>query len=216
MEKILAVDLCNTLYDSNTTQDFLNYSFAEDKKYLNIKRKNSSFMFKVINKFSNKLFKYDMSRALITQILKDKTDKEIRDLVDRFIDDFLSEKKIEKTHSIIEEYKKKGYKVIMISASYGFIAERIAEKLDIDGVISSKAELVDNKFTGKVEEDILYTKFLKFKNQFSKYNELVMITDNETDYSFVKETKKSYIVINKHNKAFWEQRKEEKFIFLED
>lgn len=216
MENILAVDLCDTLYRSNTTHDFLNYSFGNDENYLSLKRKNSSFMFKVINKLSNNIFKYDMSRVLITKILKDKSNADIEKLVDDFIENFLSEKKIESIHKIIDTYKTDGYKVIIISASYGFIAKRIAIKLGIDECITSEAEIKDNKFTGKVKEDILYTKFSKFKNKFSSYDNLVMITDNETDYSFVKETAKSYIVINKRNKIFWEQRKEEKFIFMED
>lgn len=216
MENILAVDLCDTLYRSNTTHDFLNYSFGNDENYLSLKRKNSSFMFKVINKLSNNIFKYDMSRVLITKILKDRSKAEIEKLVDDFIENFLSEKKIESIHKIIDTYKTDGYKVIIISASYGFIAKRIAIRLGIDECITSEAEIIDSKFTGKVKEDILYTKFSKFKNKFSSYDNLVMITDNETDYSFVKETAKSYIVINKRNKLFWEQRKEEKFIFMED
>lgn len=216
MEKILAVDLCDTLYHSNTTQDFFNYSFGKDENYLSLRKKNSSFIFKVINKLSNNIFKYDMSRVLITKILKDKGDLEIEGLVDNFIDEFLSEKKIWEIHEIIESYKTKGYKIIIISASYGFIAKRVAAKLGIDGYIASEAEIVNSKFTGKVKEDILYTKFSKFRDKFSSYDELVMITDNETDYSFVKQTLKSYIVINKRNKAFWNQRKEEKFVFVED
>ena len=77
MDKILVVDLCNTLYKSNTTQDFFSYIFKTDEKYKSIKRKNSNIGFKVINKLSNKILKYDMSRALITQMLKGKTSIEI-------------------------------------------------------------------------------------------------------------------------------------------
>lgn len=216
MDKILAVDLCNTLYKSNTTQDFFSYVFAKDDVYEKLKRKNSNFNFKVLNKLSNKLLKYDMSRALITQILKGKTSEEIDNLVDGFIDGFLEERKISEVHKIIAEYKENGYKVVIISASYGFIAKRIVERLGIDAYISSEAEILDGIYTGKVSKDILYTKFSEFSSQYSVYEDLVMITDNTTDYEFVKKTKKSYIVINKENKAFWNSRKEEKFIFVEE
>lgn len=216
MSKILAVDLCNTIYDSNTTQDFFNFVFENDDYYKSLKRKNKSVSFKVVNKLSNKIFKYDMSRALITKILSDKTKEEIDLLVLDFIDNFLSEKKIEKVHSIIEDYKLKGYKVVIISASYDFIARAVVKKLGLDSCIASKAEIVNERYTGRVERDIFYKKFDVFKDNFKLYSELIMITDNETDYDFVKNTKKSYIVINNSNRAFWNQRREEKFIFLEE
>ncbi|WP_297438896.1 HAD family phosphatase [uncultured Clostridium sp.] len=216
MDKILVVDLCNTLYKSNTTQDFFSYVFKVDEKYKTIKRKNSNIGFKVINKLSNKILKYDMSRALITKILKSKTSVEIENLVSNFIDEFLEKKKIEKVHQLISDYKNQGYKVIIMSASYGFIVKEIAKNLDIDGYISSEAEVINGIFTGKVSSDILYTKFRVFKKKYLNYEDLVMITDNETDYDFAKQTKKSYIVINNHNKKFWEKKKEDKFIFMEE
>ena len=216
MDKILIVDLCNTLYKSNTTQDFFSYVFKVDEKYKTIKRKNSNIGFKVVNKLSNKILKYDMSRALITKILKDKTSVEIENLVSNFIDEFLEKKKIEKVHNLISDYKNQGYKVIIISASYGFIVKEIVEKLKFDGYISSEAEVINKIFTGKVSSDILYTKFKIFEKKYLKYEDLVMITDNETDYNFAMQTKKSYIVINNHNKKFWEKKKEDKFIFMEE
>lgn len=216
MSKILAVDLCDTLYHSNTTHDFFNFVFENDEHYKNLKRKNKSFSFKVVNKLSNKLFKNDMSRALITQILKDKTSNEIDKLVLEFIESFLEPKKISKVHDIIEDYKKQGYKIMIISASYDFIARGVVKKLGLHSCMASEAEIIDDIYTGKVKDDILYKKFEIFKNKIGSYDELVMITDNETDYEFVKNTNKSYIVINSHNKDFWNQKRNEKFIFLED
>lgn len=216
MEKILAVDLCDTLYKSNTTQDFFNYVFAKDNLYKKLKRKNSSFSFKVVNKLSNKILKKDMSRIVITKILSGKSLEEIDSLVDDFITDYLEPLKIEKVHKIINEYKEQGYKVIIISASYDFIAKRIVKRLGFDDCITSEAEVLENKYTGRVSRDILYTKFNVFKNKYTVNDNLVMITDNTTDYDFVKQTKKSYIVINNRNKDFWNQRKEEKFIFVEE
>ena len=215
MEKILAVDLCDTLYKSNTTQDFFNYVFAKDDLYKKLKRKNSSFSFKVVNKLSNKILKKDKSRILMTKILSGKSLGEIESLVDSFITDYLEPLKIEKVHKIISEYKMKGYKVIIISASYDFIAKGIVKRLEFDDYITSEAEVSENKYTGKVSRDILYTKFNVFKNKYTVNDNLVMITDNTTDYDFVRETKKSYIVINNRNKNFWNQHKEEKFIFVE-
>ena len=215
MEKILAVDLCDTLYKSNTTQDFFNYVFAKDDLYKKLKRKNSSFSFKVVNKLSNKILKKDKSRILMTKILSGKSLGEIESLVDSFITDYLEPLKIEKVHKIISEYKTQGYKVIIISASYDFIAKGIVKRLEFDDYITSEAEVLENKYTGKVSRDILYTKFNVFKNKYTVNDNLMMITDNTTDYDFVRETKKSYIVINNRNKNFWNQHKEEKFIFVE-
>ena len=66
MKKILAVDLCNTLYKSNTTQDFFEYSFKNLDDYKTLKARNKNINFKVINKLSNKILKNDMSKKLIT------------------------------------------------------------------------------------------------------------------------------------------------------
>lgn len=216
MEKVLAVDLCDTLYKSNTTQDFFNYVFAKDDVYKKLKRKNSSLSFKVVNKVSNKFFKRDMSRILMTKILNKKSLEEINSLVEAFIINYLEPLKIEKVHKIISEYKEQGYKVVIISASYDFIAKGVAMKLGFADYITSKAEVLENEFTGRVASDILYTKFDVFTEKYDINDNLVMITDNITDYDFVKRIKKSYIVINSRNKAFWTQRKEDRFIFVED
>lgn len=216
MNKILAVDLCNTLYKSNTTQDFFEFSFRDNEEYKKLKSKNKNFNFKVVNKLSNKILKNDMSKKLITTALKNLESKEINSLADRFVEEFLETKKIIKAQEIIKEYKEKGYYIVMISASYDFIAEAVARKLDINEVIASTADIIEGKFTGKVKEDILYTKFSKFTDKFKGYDDLIMITDNETDYDFVKNTTKSYIVIHKNNKVFWEQRKNERLIFIEE
>lgn len=216
MKKILAVDLCNTLYKSNTTQDFFEYSFKDFDDYKALKAKNKNINFKVINKLSNKILKNDMSKKLITNVLKDRDVEEINNLVEKFIDNFLEEKKISKAQEIIRDYKEKGYYIIMISASYDFIAKAVAKRLNIDEVIASSAYVENNKFTGRVKEDILYTKFAKFLDKFKDYDDLVMITDNETDYDFVKNTTKSFIVIHEKNKRFWEDRKSERLIFIEE
>ena len=157
-----------------------------------------------------------MSRVLITKILKDKTLEEIEKLVIRFIEDYLEPLKIIKVHKIVEKYKKRGYKIIIVTASYDFIAEKIAFKLGYDDYIASKAKVSNGYFTGKVSSDILYTKFNVFKEKYSCNSDLVMITDNTTDYEFAKKTQKSYIVLNKYNKDFWKRKKENKFIFLEE
>ncbi|MGL5616062.1 MAG: HAD family hydrolase [Sarcina sp.] len=216
MKKILAVDLCNTIYQSNTTQDFFDFSFKSQKEYISFKKENNSFYFRVINKLSNKCLKKDLSKKLITKILKGKSKDEIDLLVKKFLDDFLENKKIIKVEELIKEYKEKGYYVVLISASYDFIAEAVAKKLGIDEIIASKATIVDNKFTGDVEEDILYNKFEKFQNEFQSYDDLIMITDNETDYDFVNNTKKSYIIIHNKNKDFWNRKKDERLIFIEE
>lgn len=216
MDKILVVDLCNTIYKSNTTQDFFKFVFSEDKLYQNLKKRNSNIGFKVINKLSNKVLKYDMSRALMTKILKNKTYSEVECIVNNFLDSYLEDRKINAVHTLINDYKSKGYKVVIMSASYGFIVEGVVKKLGLDGYVSSKAEVVKDKFTGKVKSDILYSKFKIFSAKYREYDDLVMITDNTTDYDFVIKTNKSYIVINEQNKMFWNKRKDNKLVFLEE
>ena len=216
MDKILVVDLCDTLYKSNTTQDFFDFIFKDDVTYKRLKKTNSSLIFKIVNKLSNKFLKIDMSRILMTKVLKDKSTVEIQDLVIKFIDEFLEVRKIKKVHEVIKGYKDDGYKVIIISASYDFIVKQIVSRLGFDSYIASQADVLDGKYTGKVSKDLLYTKFNSFNGLYPNHKSLVMITDNTTDYDFVKKTKKSYIVINSRNKEFWSKKKTNKLVFMED
>lgn len=216
MDKILAVDLCNTLYKSNTTQDFFEFTFKEKDSYKKFKSKNDAFSFRILNKLSNKYLKKDISKKIITKLLEGMDKEDINNAVKKFIDDFLADKRIVKAEELIKEYKDKGYYVVMISASYDFIADEIARRLSVDKVIASTAEIINNKFTGIVKEDILYNKLDKFNKEFKDYSDLIMITDNETDYDFVKNTSKSYIIIHNKNKEFWIKRKNERLTFIEE
>jgi HAD superfamily hydrolase (TIGR01490 family) len=53
--------------------------------------------------------------------------------------------------TLIEQHKQQGDTLLIISATNDFITTPIAEKLGIDNLIATQAEMIDGRYTGKVK-----------------------------------------------------------------
>ncbi|EBT7321616.1 hypothetical protein CPU91_21805, partial [Salmonella enterica] len=134
--KIAIVDVCDTLYSSNTTFDFLdNIASTEIEKKLLSLRKNKWLM--LLNSIFFKLFNMDFYRRLCVYIIL--SGKEVNDIKlksEFFVDNVLCGKKIFQSHEIIESLKKE-YQISLCSASIEPVVEVIARRLNCSMYFSS-------------------------------------------------------------------------------
>lgn len=214
MKKIVIVDVCNTLYDSNTTFDFLQYYFKEDRKYVRLQKLRKSIIYRILNRAIFVSTGIDSDKKLFTRLLKGIKQKELNSAINEFFLS-LSEKKIQDTHNLVESYKQQGYQIIVISASYDFIVEKIAKEIKADKFLSTTLQRDGEYLTGKVLEDLLKIKHKKFLEQKFDYEEVILITDNVTDYQLACYAHKSHIILNNKNFDFWTKKKSEKMELLE-
>jgi HAD superfamily hydrolase (TIGR01490 family) len=184
--RVAVFDVCGTLYDSNTTFDFLDFLFKESNSYQLFKYLYKSFAIKLITYPIYRFFHYDIIRAIATSFLRGKRVDEVEVLVREFIDSYLEKKKITYTHNLLKEYQKMGFDVILISASYDIIILEIAKKLHIKSFYASTLQRENDILTGKYEEDILWSKRDVLNQAYVDIDELVVVSDNLSDYPLFK------------------------------
>lgn len=215
--KIAVFDVCGTLYDANTTFDFLDSYFCENKKYRFFRKISGLFPVKILNHYVYKYFKLDMIRVYATGFLKNNSIEDIAVYSKSFVNEHLSKKVNKDIVFMLEEYKKSGYKIILMSGSYEFIVKEVGVYFDVEHFYASKLETKNNVYTGKYEQDLLLSKYQLLSEEFPNITELIVVSDNKTDLDLMLAANHAYAVCNKkkHYK-FWEQINNDKITILEN
>lgn len=198
MKKKIVCDICDTLFYSNTTFDFLDF-FCE------IEGKNFKFRKNFFIKLANRLsvaIGCDVLRIYGAHLLRGKERNYLLDLAKNFATEHLSSKKIHEVHSIISSKRNSDCELILCSASFDFIVEAIADNLGITHWYGTELEYTNGICTGKISLDILGNKQKIFGGNID-----TIITDNKSDIDLVMSAKIAYIVIYPNTKKYWRRRR---------
>lgn len=196
------LDICDTLYYSNTTFDFLSYLDTKNNN------KNSTLLslrkVKLImhlNAVIFKLFHIDLYRKIcILYTLKGKDVLYINNLCNEFVDEYLSKKQIYPTFEIIKKYHSKS-NIIICSASINPIVASVAKHIHCNTYFSTELEIKNNTYTGKVTNDILGKKHKALLD----LNYDLVITDNKSDIDIIKKAKNVILISFERNIDFWKK-----------
>ena len=206
---MIVFDICDTMYDSNTTFDFMDYMFLKNTKYKIMRKISRNLFFKVINKIVFKIFKIDLTRVIFLKYLSGFTRIELEKEVNDFYKEYLVSKKRSNIISLLKKLKKENKNILLMSATIDIVAKRIATEFDVK-FISSKLAFSKEICLGELEYDLLGQK----DNYIKEEIELV-VTDNLSDISLVKIAKKSIILSKKKNIGFWNNQKLENYQIVE-
>ncbi|GAA3948337.1 HAD-IB family phosphatase [Chitinophaga oryziterrae] len=210
--KLAVIDICGTLFDSNTTFDFI-------KWYLHRQNKNRDRLFslmrmlpvKALNKCSIQFLKLDVVRIILIRLLNGLDKVFLKEEAKAFYQEFLLSRKRSEILSIVETLREQGYDLILVSATLDFIAEEIAEKLNIRQFFSTTLYYKDGICSGKIKEDLLGRKEIILTSIMKQYKEVLTITDNKSDLSLINQSSHSYIISLRKDVHYWEQRLKENF-----
>ena len=206
MKKIAIFDVCDTLYNVNTTFSFLDDYFLENRKYLFFRKVSKLFPVKVANYFIYKFFKKDLIRIYGTTFLKNCSYKEIQEHSHKFVNENLTFEIKDAISLMIKEYKIQGYKIVLMSGSYEFIIKEVSYYFDADYFYASKLEIKNGCYTGKYEKDILLSKYELLQSEFTVIDELIVVSDNKTDLVLMQSADKAYAVCNKEKDCdYWKE-----------
>ncbi|MDE9444683.1 hypothetical protein KKJ04_03385 [Xenorhabdus bovienii] len=199
MNKKIILDVCGTLYHSNTTFDFIDY-FLDKKNKCIIKRKLLKFwIFKFFFIVLGKLFKNDIYRRLYIRLLKDFPQNELTKEAKIFTKEILETKKILQIHNIIDDIKKDD--IIICSASLDIVIKEISSILNIKNYFATNLIFEGGYCLGEIRHDLLGRK----DKLFNKVD--LVITDNKSDLLLIKKSSKYIIVSEKKNLYFWKKNK---------
>jgi phosphoserine phosphatase len=202
-------DVCDTLYFSNTTFDFLHFFAQKEKKgqfWLNLissKKSPINWLAYLFTKF----FKNDYYRIWAIKLLKNTPKETIDNYAKEFVRLYLNDKKIIPCFELIEKAQENGAEVILASSSLTPIIAIIAAQFDCKYYGSNLLFDKNGHCLGKLEREITGKKISFFKNLNREiYNEIIVMTDNFSDYSLAEWADKKIIVVyNDVNKAFWQK-----------
>lgn len=202
-KSIVLVDICGTLYDSNTTFDFLDFSIKE-KKYIYFRKLSKSFFWKLFNKISFRLLHIDITRTIAVSFLKGMSTEVLALKMEIFYNERLFLLKQNEVLDIVKNYISEGKRVVLVSATLDFISRKISDEMNIKEFYSTTLNYYDGICQGSIKNDLLSNKlkFLKLQGISNDFN--VSITDNFSDMDLIKVSEKSIIISKVKNLPRWE------------
>ncbi|KPJ55041.1 hypothetical protein AMJ47_01985 [Parcubacteria bacterium DG_72] len=170
MSELVIFDLDNTLIKEQSQALLLNY--ARKKRLI-----NPFFYFTIMFWFilykiglvknPKKIMEYSFN------FLKDKSPRDFEKIIEDFFRENLKLIIFKEALELVKEHKNKGRKILIVSNAIDYIPQKVGQFLDIDYFIGTRLETKNNKFTGKIEGDIIYGRNKVFAiKRFIRENDL--------------------------------------------
>ncbi len=215
---VLAVDVCGTLYDENTTSGFVIYHLERNcrfwqSKFLEIisgRRKVIPFLISRLGK----VLGIDLHRSLVLRMIEGEDSASLKCSANEYC--FMLDKRcIAETHSFLKRKKEEGWRPILVSNSIDLVIEAIARKLEVE-FVSSKLLWNDDICTGRISVDLTGRKrrYLEEYLDLSLANiDFSVVTDNKTDADLIVAAKHAYLVVCGQKKT-WMEKYDAEFIYF--
>ncbi len=216
MVKILAVDVCGTLYDENTTSGFIIFHH---------RRKNNNFRAWFLYLISGRrkiipyvlsrigsLVAFDIHRYLALKTLRGETKESLKISAESYLDE-LDELRIEKVHGLVRSMRSDGWSPILVSNSIDVVIRVVAERLQLE-FVASELLWSGNRCEGSLAIDLTGKKrwFLEQHLGISVLNDhFSIVTDNKSDADLISVAKPVYLVANGKAKS-WMEKYDAEFI----
>ncbi|MGL5990784.1 MAG: hypothetical protein ACRCZT_03810 [Plesiomonas sp.] len=195
-KKIIIFDVCGTLYDSNTTFDFIR-SFRRNSVYIKLL---GWWAIKIPLIALGRVISLDIYRSLFIYSLKGVERTILVKAANEFYDHVLQYKKIDATHQMLENLKQQnGNDIIYCSASLDIIVQVISERLGGRHQSSLLSFSPDGICLGFLSKDLLGKKDTLFEDIDIE----LTVTDNISDLALLKMSKSSFILSKEKYLSFW-------------
>lgn len=200
-------DVCDTLYFSNTTFDFIKFVFEKENNKFKLflvriytyKYSPLFISFFLIQKVSN----IDYSKLACLNLMKGYSKNTLEQYANQFYKEHLVKNKIRKTHKLLEKAIFENQKICLVSASIEPVVKEIALQLNIC-YKSSELNYVNEIFTGKLSKELKGKKQEEVSVLNSEGEDLIVVSDNFSDRILMEKATKCYAVIYKPEALeFW-------------
>ncbi|MFX1702570.1 Haloacid Dehalogenase superfamily, subfamily IB, phosphoserine phosphatase-like [Chitinophaga ginsengisegetis] len=218
-KRIVIFDLCGTLYDSNTTMDFIREKVFSEKRQYRLFNKVSHFIgWKVFNKVLYKLLGLDLTRVIFVRSLKGYARTELNLLAEEFIKTTLSNKEITIAQEMLRNEMAQEKRVAIVSASMDFLVQAIAKELGVKEYYATTLDFASETgiCNGRILHDLLGNKLETCRLHNLDVSKAFVITDNLSDAELVSKSSEAFIVAKKKNELFWTKFPTVKEIYVFD
>lgn len=207
--KIAVFDICGTLYNSNTTFDFLSFYFKRNNriKFFLFKLCLSKFM-KMFWKIFSLCGKQKTVRNFLIGFMENEPVSKVDTEAVLFVESYLEFRKITKVELLLNEKISDNYKIIFTSASIEPVVKAIAKKHNVISVFFTELDKNKNTYTGKIKYDMEGQKHKAIEG-FKKNNrveETIFFTDNKEDIQLIFDSNHSSVVSKSKNLNYWKSK----------
>ena len=202
MSRVVLIDIDGTLFNSNSTFDFLD-SLPHGKWYGFYRKVGASIFGRIVNKLAIILFSKDIIRMIGINCLKGYSQKKLLTLGEEFYDNFLLQRKNSEVFNMLDEEKKNDSKIILASATLDFLSEIIKKRVMADYAIATELKYKKGCCVGKILKDRLGRKLEALVETGISFPVDMTITDNVTDARLLLDSLSRVIVIYPREANKW-------------
>ncbi|MFD1466672.1 haloacid dehalogenase-like hydrolase [Hymenobacter caeli] len=206
---VFVFDVCDTLFYSNTTFDYLNYVLEQKqlggrRRWLQLLTKRWSPAYLGLAVWQ-KLAGGDAIKAAALRLLVGIPKEELYALGRSFLKDFLGTRKIARTHELLASSVGSRTRVVLISASLDPIIAALAVALEVEFVSSELDYDGRGRCTGRLRREMSGQKHHALRELAGADLRLAVATDNFTDRALVAGAAYRYVVVHRPaDKPFWQ------------
>jgi HAD superfamily phosphoserine phosphatase-like hydrolase len=205
-------DLCDTLYYSNTTHDFIDFFIARSSSPLKKLRfhlmNNQLSPLRYATIAFGVLAKRDLFKEFNVSMLGGSSEEQVLREAAAFVSEFLPERKIDRTHELIRECSAAGLRVVLCSSSIEPVVKAVAEKLGFPTYIATTLETADGRYTGRIAEEMSGKKLAAIAERLGAARIECAVSDNASDLDLLLAAKRGVAVAHSDRKrSFWAGKK---------
>mgnify|MGYP000874195324 CR=1 FL=1 len=201
------VDICDTLYYSNTTYDFAGFFLRRRNRFrywgfrLICSRKSPVFYGLII---ISAITRRDIHKKLVLRLLNGYNRDVLYEIASQFYFGFLKGREIKAVHKMLQAAVETRAEICLVSATIDPVAQVIARELKVN-YLSSVLQYTDDICQGYLQKDLTGIKENAVRERYAG-KQLIVITDNYSDYILVQNAHKSFVVIhNKKEEEKWKK-----------
>ena len=198
-DKYFIIDICGTLFRSNTTFDFVRYYYGDRWTT----RILFSFPFRVLNRMLDKMLGYEPMRQGLIRMLRGQSRQGLRQMAEQFYDQFLLPRENKMVTELVQQKREQGYIPVILSATIDPIAEAVASRLEIEQTYSSLLSYSEEGICrGVLQTDLLRSKRTELEAHGIRPPYAGIVTDNYSDGELIEQSGEPYLVNYKCEEAW--------------
>ena len=196
--RLVVFDVCDTLYDANTTLDFIDYYHRQHSvscigRVIRRWRSRRSPYF-YLGALAHRLLGFDIARRRIIRSLAGQPKAALHDAAREFVRDVLPQLANQELHDLLASHRRSGDRVLLMSSSLDLVIAPIAAQLGVDHRASALGFSGDRS-TGQITDDLTGRKASAIADLRQDTAELWVYTDNRSDADIVSIADRAIIVI---------------------
>lgn len=199
VRKILAVDVCGTLFDTNTTAGFvIHYHIRNGNKTRTILSRLITGRSQPLSHFmvaAGRLLRQDLHRTVILRSLRGQSRRVLRESAHTYVDS-LDGYRIDEVHQLVATMQQEGWQPVLVSNSIDLVVEQIAARMDVP-YVASKLAWRDDVCLGRLAIDLTGAKRQHLEHWVGTSLERIdfsVVTDNKSDADLIRNARPTVLV----------------------